>query len=340
MDAYRGSGVPGSRVDWLRGCCCLGAGAVGLEDFDRAILRAVAGIEKKRSILVGAEKEVVAKHEAGHAIVSTAVRIVIPATSAAVEKLSIIPRTGGALGCARSPWLSSSEEPHSPGIFTVSRLRLCVVRMRQRSGPGVWQGCHPRSCACCAPKNAQIQPICKISRPHFMLTVPPESAQNQPPWKVSTVCASGMLGPGDCTGYVCVLAPGQLYVHLAAHRVPVMYTPGCVGLLPKQAISARSQVHVHPAAQRGPRADVRHRDPRPDGDAHGRPRGRGAHLHAGAAMLPPPPCAAPAKSCSTCTHSASWYALLCPAAGHCPHPCEVSWSDTAAEAAGSGCPVG
>jgi cell division protease FtsH len=75
----------------------VGAGTVGAADFDHAILRAVAGIEKKRSILVGIEKRVVAKHEAGHALVSTAVQILIPA-SAPVEKLSIIPRTGGALG--------------------------------------------------------------------------------------------------------------------------------------------------------------------------------------------------------------------------------------------------
>ena len=95
---------------------CGRAGTVGLEDFDRAILRAVAGIEKKRSILVGAEKEVVAKHEAGHAIVSTAVQIVIPA-SAAVEKLSIIPRSGGALGCAplllASVTAPASGRPHA-----------------------------------------------------------------------------------------------------------------------------------------------------------------------------------------------------------------------------------
>ncbi|EIE21197.1 ATP-dependent metallopeptidase Hfl [Coccomyxa subellipsoidea C-169] len=77
-------------------------GAVGSADFDHAILRAVAGIEKKRSILVGVEKEVVARHEAGHALVATAVRILIP-TSAAVEKLSIIPRTGGALGFTYVP---------------------------------------------------------------------------------------------------------------------------------------------------------------------------------------------------------------------------------------------
>ena len=36
---------------------------VGREEFDMAIMRAVAGIEKKRSILQGLEKTVVAKHE-------------------------------------------------------------------------------------------------------------------------------------------------------------------------------------------------------------------------------------------------------------------------------------
>jgi hypothetical protein len=36
---------------------------VGPEEFDVAVLRAVAGIEKKRSILAGLEKEVVARHE-------------------------------------------------------------------------------------------------------------------------------------------------------------------------------------------------------------------------------------------------------------------------------------
>lgn len=36
---------------------------VGPEEFDVAVLRAVAGIEKKRSILAGQEKEVVARHE-------------------------------------------------------------------------------------------------------------------------------------------------------------------------------------------------------------------------------------------------------------------------------------
>lgn len=42
---------------------------VGREEFSQAVLRSVAGIEKKRSILQGMEKDVVARHEVsvGHA---------------------------------------------------------------------------------------------------------------------------------------------------------------------------------------------------------------------------------------------------------------------------------
>jgi cell division protease FtsH len=39
---------------------------VGREEFSAAVLRSVAGIEKKRSILQGMEKEVVARHEVRH----------------------------------------------------------------------------------------------------------------------------------------------------------------------------------------------------------------------------------------------------------------------------------
>uniref|UniRef100_A0A383V3V6 AAA+ ATPase domain-containing protein n=1 Tax=Tetradesmus obliquus TaxID=3088 RepID=A0A383V3V6_TETOB len=75
---------------------------VGREEFSAAVLRSVAGIEKKRSILQGMEKEVVARHEVGHALVSTAVSKLI-AGSGAVAKLSIVPRTGGALGFTYIP---------------------------------------------------------------------------------------------------------------------------------------------------------------------------------------------------------------------------------------------
>lgn len=40
-----------------------GHSKVQREDFDAAILRAMAGIEKKRSLVKGLEKSVVAKHE-------------------------------------------------------------------------------------------------------------------------------------------------------------------------------------------------------------------------------------------------------------------------------------
>lgn len=44
-----------------------------------------------------------ARHEVGHALVSTAVARLLPATAGAVEKLSIIPRSGGALGFTYIP---------------------------------------------------------------------------------------------------------------------------------------------------------------------------------------------------------------------------------------------
>lgn len=66
-------------------------------DFDAAILRSIAGIEKKRSLVRGIEKRVISEHEAGHAIVSTAVAVLVPAASR-VQRLSIVPRSGGALG--------------------------------------------------------------------------------------------------------------------------------------------------------------------------------------------------------------------------------------------------
>lgn len=75
---------------------------VAAADFDAAVLRAVAGLEKKRSVLRGVEKQVVARHEVGHALVASAVAQLVPATNP-VERLSIIPRSGGALGFTYSP---------------------------------------------------------------------------------------------------------------------------------------------------------------------------------------------------------------------------------------------
>ena len=84
-----------------------GHSLVAAADFDAAVMRSIAGVEKKRSILRGAEKAVVARHEVGHALVAAAVARLVPATNA-VERLSIIPRSGGALGFTYSP--STAED--------------------------------------------------------------------------------------------------------------------------------------------------------------------------------------------------------------------------------------
>ncbi|XP_044505665.1 ATP-dependent zinc metalloprotease FTSH 7, chloroplastic-like [Mangifera indica] len=71
-------------------------------DFIQAVERAIAGIEKKTAKLKGSEKAVVARHEAGHAVVGTAVASLLPGLPHA-EKLSILPRSGGALGFTYVP---------------------------------------------------------------------------------------------------------------------------------------------------------------------------------------------------------------------------------------------
>ncbi|MBI2319805.1 MAG: ATP-dependent metallopeptidase FtsH/Yme1/Tma family protein [Betaproteobacteria bacterium] len=69
------------------------AQAVSLEDFTRGVERIVAGLEKKNRVLSADERQVVAYHEMGHALVALA----LPGTDT-VHKVSIIPRGIGALG--------------------------------------------------------------------------------------------------------------------------------------------------------------------------------------------------------------------------------------------------
>jgi len=70
-----------------------GADAVGLGDLTAAIERMVAGLEKKTRVLNARERETVAYHEMGHALVAMA----LPGTDP-VQKVSIIPRGISALG--------------------------------------------------------------------------------------------------------------------------------------------------------------------------------------------------------------------------------------------------
>jgi cell division protease FtsH len=70
-----------------------GRDAVEMADFDEAIDRIVGGLEKKTRVMNPVEKETVAYHEAGHALVAEA-----RPRADRVSKISIIPRGVAALG--------------------------------------------------------------------------------------------------------------------------------------------------------------------------------------------------------------------------------------------------
>ena len=69
------------------------AQSIAMEDFEAAIERIVAGLEKKTRILTPHERSIVAHHEMGHALVALAIPGCDP-----IQKVSIIPRGIGALG--------------------------------------------------------------------------------------------------------------------------------------------------------------------------------------------------------------------------------------------------
>jgi cell division protease FtsH len=67
--------------------------AVAMDDFEEAIDRVMAGLEKRTRVMNPREKEIVAYHETGHALVAESVPTADP-----VHRVSIIPRGIGALG--------------------------------------------------------------------------------------------------------------------------------------------------------------------------------------------------------------------------------------------------
>ena len=67
--------------------------SIEMKDFEDAIERCVAGLEKKNKVINPREKQIVAYHEAGHAIVSWMMPDNDP-----VQKISIVPRGMSALG--------------------------------------------------------------------------------------------------------------------------------------------------------------------------------------------------------------------------------------------------
>ena len=70
-----------------------GRKAANQEDLQESVETVIAGYEKKSRVLSESEKRIVAFHETGHALVAA-----LQTDSAPVQKITIIPRTSGALG--------------------------------------------------------------------------------------------------------------------------------------------------------------------------------------------------------------------------------------------------
>ena len=87
-----------------------GRKAAGQTDFEESIEVVIAGYQKKTAILTDEERKIVAYHEIGHALVAAK-----QSNSAPVQKITIIPRTSGALGYTLqvdegNHYLSNKEE--------------------------------------------------------------------------------------------------------------------------------------------------------------------------------------------------------------------------------------
>lgn len=67
--------------------------AISQADLDRATEYVIAGSEKKNMVISPEEKRIIAYHEIGHALVAAKQKNVVP-----IRKITIIPRTSGALG--------------------------------------------------------------------------------------------------------------------------------------------------------------------------------------------------------------------------------------------------
>ena len=97
-------------------------------DLEESIEVVIAGYQKKNAILSDEEKKIVAYHEIGHALVAA-----MQSHSAPVQKITIIPRTSGALGYTmqvdqQDKYLLSKEELENKiATFTGGRAAEEVV---------------------------------------------------------------------------------------------------------------------------------------------------------------------------------------------------------------------
>lgn len=91
---------------------------VSMKEFEEAIERVVAGLEKGSKIIQEEEKQRVAYHECGHALVASSLPLTDP-----VHKISIIPRGYGALGYM----LQRPEDDRHLITQSEIRNRICVM---------------------------------------------------------------------------------------------------------------------------------------------------------------------------------------------------------------------
>ena len=97
-------------------------------DMEAAIEVVIAGYEKKNAILTDKEKSIVAYHEIGHALVAA-----MQDHSAPVQKITIVPRTSGALGYTMqvdegSHYLMSRQEIENKiATYTAGRAAEAIV---------------------------------------------------------------------------------------------------------------------------------------------------------------------------------------------------------------------
>ncbi|MDD6052117.1 MAG: ATP-dependent zinc metalloprotease FtsH [Clostridiales bacterium] len=98
------------------------------EDLEASIEVVIAGYEKKNAILTDREKSIVAYHEIGHALVAA-----MQDHSAPVQKITIVPRTSGALGYTMqvdegNHYLMTREEIENKiATFTAGRAAEAIV---------------------------------------------------------------------------------------------------------------------------------------------------------------------------------------------------------------------
>ena len=81
----------------------MGREAVTQEDLEESVENVIAGTERKSFVIPESEKRIVAYHEIGHALVAAHQKNAVP-----VQKITIIPRTSGALGYT----MQVDEEEH------------------------------------------------------------------------------------------------------------------------------------------------------------------------------------------------------------------------------------